>query len=103
MGRGCVRDLASGALDPATAPAYLVQYYGAHLERAQAGCEALLTLMSEGWRQAWLAFEGAFNGFLNDVERAWRSIEAADAARVDAGLEPHMWTARWSARCASPA
>jgi Domain of unknown function (DUF4062)/AAA ATPase domain len=87
-GSQCLQALECGTSEPSQAPGYLVQYYGAHLERAQAGCESLLALMSNSWREAWQAFEGAFSGFLNDVERAWRSTDASDEARLAKGVDP---------------
>lgn len=72
-GQTTIRALEQGTLAPARAPAYIVQYYGAHLEQAHASAEALLTLVCQGWSQAWEAFEGSYAGFLSDVERAWKA------------------------------
>src|SRR5262249_47863897 len=41
--------LNQGALSPERAAPYVLQYYGAHLERAQAGADALRALVSAGW------------------------------------------------------
>ncbi|MBI4905641.1 MAG: CHAT domain-containing protein [Acidobacteria bacterium] len=87
-GASAVGEINAGSLPPEQVPPYLVQYYGAHLQRTPQPCEALLALVSDGWRRAWLAFEGAFNGFLNDVERAWRALESDDARRVQSGAQP---------------
>ncbi|MCP4548694.1 MAG: hypothetical protein GY835_19730 [bacterium] len=83
--------LNEGALVPREAPAYLVQYYGAHLERAGTLPGVLLMLVSDGWRRACEALEGAFAGFLSDVERAWRAAEGADAkTTADGSLAPYL-------------
>jgi len=42
--------LNEGKLRPEAASSYIVQYYGAHLERAGSGLEELLGLVSDGWR-----------------------------------------------------
>ncbi|MBK8277348.1 MAG: DUF4062 domain-containing protein [Nitrospira sp.] len=74
-GKETVQALEDGSLPPAKAPAYIVQYYGAHLEQAHVQTDALLTLVCQGWSKAWEALEGSFSGFLNDVERAWKAAE----------------------------
>lgn len=68
----------TGQLPPDQVPPYLLQYYGAHLERNRADVSLLLTLMSQGWLRAWERFEGTFAGFLQDVARAWRAAERRD-------------------------
>jgi hypothetical protein len=35
---------------------------------------AFLSLLTNGWREAWEALEGTFAGFLNDVEKVWNAI-----------------------------
>jgi hypothetical protein len=64
-----------GAQPQESVSPYLVQYYGAHLERSGADLSALLALVADGWKFAWFAFEGGYTGFLNDVDRAWRAAE----------------------------
>ena len=54
-----------------------MRYYGAHLQRAGAGAEHYYALVNAGWLQAWEALEGTYDGFLNDMVRAWRLAEAA--------------------------
>lgn len=77
--------LNQGDLAPEQASAYIVQYYGAHLERAGASTEALLALVSNGWRLAWEKLDRANAGFLGDGERAWRAAAREDAAATQAG------------------
>ncbi len=84
-GRDTLQALEQGTLLPAKAQAYMVQYYGAHLEQAHAKAEMLLTLVCQGWSKAWEAFEGSFAGFLNDVERAWKAAEQENEQAIAKG------------------
>jgi uncharacterized protein YeeX (DUF496 family) len=77
--------LNAGSLAPEKASTYIVQYYGAHLERAQADTRALLGLVGDGWRRAWEKLDRANAGFLSDVERAWRAAEHEDSATTSTG------------------
>ncbi|GCE30249.1 hypothetical protein KDA_57330 [Dictyobacter alpinus] len=65
-------------LAPQAASPYIIQYYGAHLDRAQASTETLLSLVSNGWRRAWETLDRAQSGFLSDVERARQAAELED-------------------------
>jgi hypothetical protein len=82
-GRSTVRALNSGALSPSSDPdyAYLLNHYSQHwLASAETKShpservEALLELVSDGWRQAWEAYEGGFQGFAGDVRTAWDAV-----------------------------
>ncbi|MFO0700080.1 MAG: DUF4062 domain-containing protein [Nitrospira sp.] len=84
-GRDTVQALEQGTLAPENAPAYLMQYYGAHLEQAHSQPETLFSLVCHGWSRAWEAFEGSFAGFLNDVERAWKTAEREDERAIAKG------------------
>ncbi|GCE21927.1 hypothetical protein [Dictyobacter kobayashii] len=77
--------LNEASLQPEQASVYIVQYYGAHLERAQASTDTLLTLVSNGWRRAWEKLDRAQAGFLGDVERAWQAIEQLDREMINGG------------------
>ena len=68
--------LNSGSLSPEEASAYVVQYYGVHLEEPGAPRGDLYDLICEGRLRAWTALEGGHSGFLNDVDRAWRGADA---------------------------
>ena len=76
-GKRVLEDLHAGRLHPRQAPPYVVQFYGAHLERARAPDGEIHALVSQGWLQAWEALEGAYSGFLNDVDRSWHRAERA--------------------------
>ena len=84
-GKETIQTLEQGTLAPTKAPAYIVQYYGAHLEQAHASAETLLTLVCQGWSKAWEALEGSFAGFLNDVERAWKAAERENEQAIAKG------------------
>lgn len=82
-GKQTLLALNTGKLAPEHASTYIVQYYGAHLERAHASVSALLELVNDGWRHAWEKLDQANAGFLNDVERAWRAAERENRAATD--------------------
>src|SRR5579883_959455 len=84
-GAQTVATLNASAKGPAQAPSYLLQYYGAHLERSRDGVPALLALVSQGWMRAWERFEGTYAGFLQDTARAWRAAEREDESAIVAG------------------
>jgi alkylhydroperoxidase/carboxymuconolactone decarboxylase family protein YurZ len=86
------------------APAYLLQFYGAHLQRAyqeqrehperryfeslQEGLDALEGLVSEGWLRAWERFEdGTYAGFLGDVDRVYVAATAVDRTAAAQGKD----------------
>ena len=88
-GEETLRALNDGELTPDAVSRYLIQYYGAHLEHSKRsveyGPEGLLSLVSDGWRQAWFRIEGAYSGFLNDVARARIAAERANAVLIQKG------------------
>jgi len=87
-GRRTLVALNSRQLSQQKASHYLIQYFGAHLERSGVGSDHMFALVSNGWRLAWLAYEGAYTGYLNDVRRAWRALDTADAERAQDGRPP---------------
>jgi hypothetical protein len=99
-GQRTLAALKLGHAGPAAASRYLIQYFGAHLERSGAGSDELFALVDNAWRLAWLAYEGAYGGFLNDVRRARRALETADAEHLRRG-EPleHLGAAIQCALC----
>ena len=84
-GARTLAELNTGKLAPAEASPYIVHYYGAHLERAQAEAGAIFALVSDGWRRAWEKLDRANAGFLGDSERAWRAAERENLAASSAG------------------
>jgi hypothetical protein len=78
-GRETLDDLNGRTLSPDDAPPYVVEWYGAHLERHEGDRNGFCSLVTEGWLRAWEAREGGYDGFLNDLERAGRQAYAAGA------------------------
>jgi len=81
-GRQVLEHLEDGKLSPESAPAYVVQHFGAHLERNGSKGEELFSLISDTWRRAWVTLEGAYAGFLDDIQRVWRTVVAIDKKAV---------------------
>ncbi len=69
-GANYIKSLTEGTLEPKAVPSYVLQYYGAHLERANAPVDALMGLVTRNWAEAWFAKEGSYANFLRDVNRA---------------------------------
>ena len=84
-GKETLAALDEGQLAPEKASVYLVQYYGAHLERVKSSVETFQSLVSKGWQRAWYRLEGAYGGFLNDVHRVWRAAEQANKTAAKNG------------------
>jgi hypothetical protein len=76
-------EIASGQVSP-----YLLQYYGAHLERNRADAQRLMTLVNQGWMRAWERYEGAYAGFLQDVTRAKRAAKQENDRAISAEQQP---------------
>lgn len=72
LGERTVKDLDQGTLAVHDASKYIIQFFGAHIERIDANPELFFMLVSYGWLQSWLALEGSYEGFLSDMKRAWR-------------------------------
>lgn len=89
-GRRTVAKLADGTLKPGGASAYVVQRYGAHLERSDSDPTAFLDLIGEPWKAAWEALEGNQSGYLNDLERAFNATTASDEKSIRAGRVPRF-------------
>ena len=51
---------------------YSQRHLAAHLDEAGVPDAELHALIDERWLRAWWAHEGTYEGFLADVERAWR-------------------------------
>lgn len=70
------RELLAGSRAPEEVSAYVVRYLGAHLQSSDPSDVRLFTLVCPPWQKAWEALEGTFDGFRDDVERAWQAAEA---------------------------
>jgi hypothetical protein len=87
-GRSTLKALESGSMKPEEVPAYLLNYYGAHLEREGRGPEDLLPLVCEAWLRAVESRERTYAGFLNDVERVRKALHRDNLARLSSGSPP---------------
>jgi hypothetical protein len=74
-GSRTLEELRSRQRDPAGTPAYVIHFYGAHLEVAESLSGQLYSLLDSQWLAAWQAIDGSDSGFLNDCDRAWRRAE----------------------------
>ncbi|EPX59485.1 hypothetical protein D187_002975 [Cystobacter fuscus DSM 2262] len=83
-GRSTLKALESGGMNPKDVSAYLIHYYGAHLEREERGAEDFFPLVSEAWLRAVESRERAYAGFLNDVERVRKALQRDNEARLSA-------------------
>ena len=81
-GKETLRALNDGTIRPDAAPGYLVRYYSSHLEDQAGNDQLIFDLVCKGWMQSWVAHEGAYSGFLNDVERAWQAALKADRKEI---------------------
>ncbi|MGH7597686.1 MAG: hypothetical protein ACREOI_15155, partial [bacterium] len=81
-GRDTLIGLENKTLLPKNAPAYVVQYYAAHLTQAKAPAMDFYALVCEDWLRAWEWLDGTPAGFLNDADRAWQKAEAKGPAAL---------------------
>jgi len=49
--------------------AYVLQYFGAHLERGSASLSQFAPLLTDAWRRAWHAYDGTYAGYRADLRR----------------------------------
>jgi len=102
-GRHTLLALTSGEREANKVSSYPIRYYGAHLERGDAHSDRFDEMVSEGWLRAWEMLEGAYDGFLNDLARAWRRAEE-DGARAQSTQERSRaigWQCRYALIVAS--
>ena len=62
---------------PETERDYSQRQLAAHLDEAGAPDAQVFALVDERWLHAWWSLDGTYEGFLADVERAWRRAERA--------------------------
>jgi len=64
-----------------TAPStYILQHYGAHLERSGAPPHEFFALVGKPWLEAWQKFNHSPFGFMSDVQRAWKHAQDTPSA-----------------------
>lgn len=76
--------LVSGELIPSEASSYAISSLGAHLDKGDFGDEVYFRLIGPEWLQAWEAVSGDFDGFLEDMNRAWRRADLSARRERDA-------------------
>ena len=81
-GANTVTRLNTGDMSPDACPAYLLRHYvSGHIpETGLKGEDAVenyyLPLLQRGWPLAWQAYEGAWLGYLNDLRRVFKELQA---------------------------
>jgi hypothetical protein len=87
-GERTLQEWIEGKRDPKkknAVPAYVVRNYSAHLARADQPIEKYLVLIHhQQWAQAWFTVEGAYGGYLQDVERVWEECKKLDRIGIGA-------------------
>lgn len=76
-GRRALERLNAAGVAPST---YILQHYGAHLERSGAPPHEFFALVCKPWLEAWQKFNHAPFGFMSDVQRAWKHAQGTPAA-----------------------
>lgn len=77
--------------DKENIPAYIIQYYGAHLERFQVPIKNFLPFVDYPyWHQAWFTYEGSYSGYLQDLDRVWRHCKIADRLNINQGKKAYF-------------
>lgn len=84
-----LQDWIAGRRNPkkkADVPSYIVHNYSAHLVRAERSIEDWLQLIHYyAWAQAWFTVEGAYGGYLQDVQRIWDLCKVLDRQAIAVG------------------
>jgi len=71
---------------------YLMRNLSTHLVRAGVKPESIMTIVEDGWRKAWLDFEGGERGFALDVQRCARYVATAQSPQFP------IWDGRFDVR-----
>ena len=72
-GSNHLRALNEGEVQPADASHYLLLFLPRHLEIVRAPASDFMSMVGNGWRQAWEIWSGSQNGFAVAIREAWRS------------------------------
>jgi hypothetical protein len=86
-GATTVVELNAGRISPHQCPTYLLRHYCAHVVAAgfplnQALDQYLFPLLEEGWMLSWEEEEGAYGGYLMDVQRVRETLRQFNQARL---------------------
>ncbi len=77
-------------------PSYVVEYFGAHLDRHKAPAIRFRPMLTESWRRAWVALEGANSGYRTDLRRIEEAV--GNCVRTNSRAETDL--VEIGARCA---
>jgi V8-like Glu-specific endopeptidase len=78
-----MRGLLAGRLQPVDVPRYLSQYYVSHLEQSHASAREFLPFIEYSyWHQAAFHLFGTYDGYLQDVGKAWKIFNQSDKDEV---------------------
>ncbi len=91
-GLNAVAAVNSGRLAPEAVSRYLLRHLSTHLSRIPVTAEHFMSLLENGWRLAWLAFDGGDRGFALDVQRCAEALP-----KVGTADQPVL---AWGIRCA---
>jgi hypothetical protein len=80
-----IQPITAGQQDPGELSAYVLQYFGAHLERLAADIGQFAPVLSDAWRRAWFARDGSYTGYRADLRRvqlaaARQAVNSANTA-----------------------
>lgn len=81
VGNAELETLCANRLTAAQASSYFLRYLAAHIDGRPNSFDQLEKLVCPAWQAAWEALEGTYDGFLDDVHRAWTCAETI--ARTD--------------------
>ncbi|MDW8186007.1 MAG: hypothetical protein RMM07_12230, partial [Anaerolineae bacterium] len=85
-GQEVLEALRQGRIAASEAPAYVVRYYRAHLDRAQRPLEAYRPLVeTAAWGEAWHWLEGSYSGYLGDVRGVWERAREENRRAAEEG------------------
>jgi len=101
-GAQVVERLNNGTLMPDSCPRYLLRHYSEHIAAADLDLtleKHWLPLLEGGWHQAWEAYEGAWGGFLSDLQQVFEVLQAYNADCYERGERGAMNLAA-EVRCA---
>jgi hypothetical protein len=80
--------LETDRIRPEQTPRYLLHYYAAHVERADASPDRLMLLLSAAWHRAWRSVEGSGVGYYHGVRHAWSRARSANQRSAELGVTP---------------
>jgi hypothetical protein len=92
----CVGEAGRASAPPL--PAYVVLYFGAHLDRQQADAARYRPMLDDVWRRGWLELEGTYSGYRADLQRIQKALRREPTSSP--GQRPDGVTLMLVLRCA---